>query len=213
MHATRVIKCQTCGAEFNSSTAFRYHTMKKHGSGKTKQLKTLECDICGLLMASKRNIRNHLNKHFDPLKYKCTLCEKVYFSSLGLHQHLSSHQNEIFSCPECSKIFRSIHNLKSHLKRHSGKICISNHNRTCLVIFFDFPAAKSHPCSHCQKKFKKKHDRIVHEERIHHKGEKLQCPKCPAQLKGQRALKIHMKRIHEGWVKILVQNLLHKVSN
>lgn len=58
--------------------------------------------------ADEYNLRIHFCKHFDSLKFACSLCNKTYTSNRDLNRHLSCHRDEVdIQLPTLSKNFQN----------------------------------------------------------------------------------------------------------
>ena len=83
-------------------------------------------------------------------KYKCYICEKLFLTLGGLHQHISSNHKQIsYKCDQCTKTFSS----KGHLKRHHS----NTHSRS-----------KIYRCDYCEKTFSLEEDLQTHIDAFHH---------------------------------------------
>lgn len=94
-------KCKTCQESFGSKVLAEFHEKRAHGSGmqykesefkvrKPKQAITFQCDLCAKILASKFNLKRHLQLHYHKDEFSCIFCFKK-FSAL---KYLKVHEEE-----------------------------------------------------------------------------------------------------------------------
>lgn len=66
--------------------------------------------------------------------FKCSTCDKTFFSKLLLRRHQKTHEEKKFVCVICSKSFYYRFRLNKHLFSHSGP----NKQYTCIMCKGDF---------------------------------------------------------------------------
>lgn len=95
-------------------------------NGRDGQRPVHRCNVCeNKVYWSRRSFRRHMVCcHPDEAKrlnlqaktYRCQYCDKIYFTSELLNQHLLLHVNpDYFLCGLCSKSFATHNNLKRHI--------------------------------------------------------------------------------------------------
>lgn len=106
--------------------------------------------ICGKVFRLLKTLRKHQSiKHsVDRKEYCCDVCRKTFLELGKLNRHMLSHRSSQYHCSECHKPFARSDALKRHVMiTHSEK--------------------KEFECTFCQKKFKLKYNRDVHEKNLH----------------------------------------------
>ena len=81
----RNYKCDVCGKAFKRLKNFQNHQLYHRGLQRKFQ-----CHICGKHMTSRDGLKGHLLAHEGPAPFKCTLCDKGYYSSCNLRLHQKS---------------------------------------------------------------------------------------------------------------------------
>ena len=94
----------------------------------------VQCKYCGLCLPHGQ-YRNHMKTaHHDIVEefpYVCSVCNKGFYSQIGLTYHSEKHSANKFECKFCSKQFSYSRNLKRHLEVfHLLKEC-----RFCKQLF------------------------------------------------------------------------------
>ena len=143
-------------------------------TGKKFQL----CNTCNMAFPSESLLNQHLiSVHGERMRFKCSLCPKVFLGKMGLKHHQSVHTGEKpYKCTVCNKTFRLKGNLNEHFQTHTED--------------------KPHECTTCGKRFRR---RIALTEHLpQHTGEKpYLCNLCPERFARKQGLKHHLVR-HSG---------------
>jgi len=114
-------QCPTCGQKF-----LQEEFLKRHQRVHSRE-KPFECECCGQTFAQRIHLqRHHYRKHESKAKgqnvtkeYGCSLCPKVFLTSLELKNHQLYHtSHRAFPCQWCSLSFVE----KGHLDRHIRRI-------------------------------------------------------------------------------------------
>ena len=93
----------------------------KFNSVSEKSEFSFKCDICAKTFSVKRFLTNHFESQHLQNVIECSICEKQYFSKIGLKVHEKSH-TQTQDCDICQKQFRNKSELKIHKARHSGEM-------------------------------------------------------------------------------------------
>ena len=108
-------KCQECGKEYTSHKNFIKHTTQCEGTNATAHI----CQICGVQLASKYNLKGHMENVHGEKKFDCDECDYKAASESSLSNHKkNAHGNKVHVCDHCG--FSSTHKatLKVHLQTH-----------------------------------------------------------------------------------------------
>ncbi|XP_026462514.1 zinc finger protein 311-like [Ctenocephalides felis] len=96
-------KCTTCNKSYKSLYYLNMHK-KKHSGEQVKPTSSIIhlCQLCGVVLASSRNLREHLESHGDLRKYTCKTCGKSYKTKRTLYAHMEIHSIEKrHTCEHC----------------------------------------------------------------------------------------------------------------
>lgn len=111
---------QVCGKTISNKANLKIHMSYVHGIGDAKYF---ECDQCGRIYKSKRNIDTHMKNHMESTPFNCAICSKG-FSHLGaLKIHMWNHRDTI-DCSYCGKKFKP-RSLYYHVKKCGYAIAIN----------------------------------------------------------------------------------------
>lgn len=140
---------------------------------------TYPCPECSMVFNNHRRLASHVIRHAGNRPFICrNNCEKGFPTSMGRRRHERRCGKEVYQCNLCEDKLDSRRGLYDHYN---------------LV----HPGEPKHPCSHCDKRFKKKEQLQRHESRIHSgvRARDLACPECGKAFAENGILRIHM-RIH-----------------
>ena len=114
--------CGDCGEAFSNQDDFSSHSCQRHGS-------KFACFICGERFASLKELRVHVEWHFDKIPYECCQCS-AKFSTSSMHQkHVLEHKSgKKFKCTKCDNEFSDFNALKIHMQIH-----YSNTRKSCII--------------------------------------------------------------------------------
>ena len=115
--------CGDCGEAFSNPDDFSSHC-QRHGS-------KFACFVCGERFASLKELRVHVEWHFDEIPYSCSKCSAKFSTSPMYEKHVSEHKSkQKFECTKCGHEYSDYSKLKNHLLQ----IHCSNENRNLCPI-------------------------------------------------------------------------------
>ncbi|XP_055547875.1 zinc finger protein 708-like isoform X2 [Wyeomyia smithii] len=133
------------------------------------------CTVCRKRLASKTELKAHMESHLAKGKYSCEKCDRVFNSALNLSRHRQYHAGEKFACDRCRRVYPTSSTLRAHKVTHSD--------------------ARPHKCPSCAKTFKRSQDLKFHVNQ--HTGERpYKCPHCPKSFASSGNCFSHRKRMH-----------------
>lgn len=87
------------------------------------KMKRHSCDVCERKFYSKLGLKEHMVRHGGQSEYQCGVCKKVYARKYTLREHMRIHDNDRrFVCTICGRTFVQNCHLKLHSKIHQPKI-------------------------------------------------------------------------------------------
>ena len=110
--------CTDCPEGFKRKDSFNRHQYLFHG--KCSNIKTFNCDDCGVKLFTKRDFEMHSKQHTGQKDFKCEFCGKLLGRSGSLKNHIRAVHEKVknFSCNKCDyKAFK-----KDKFKQHLRKI-------------------------------------------------------------------------------------------
>ncbi len=135
----------------------------------------IKCKLCLSTFSSKRNLRQHMEKHND-MKYNCTLCDYETCQERYLTAHFNrKHSESHFKCAICYKEYSQKSALKNHMMMH-------NNDKPFKCNLCDYA---SHLKQHLRK-----------HSVVHMKEKPFACQKCTARFSAAQTLQNHLKNIH-----------------
>ncbi|CAK1554424.1 unnamed protein product [Leptosia nina] len=181
--------CSYCDSRFLEPEILRDHVHRNHLNQKpTKgvfskltennmvkvEISDLHCRLCGVNSESIDALKEHLvsyhNKklHLDycdgvlpfklsPNKYKCPKCSVDFLTFSKMNEHMNSHYRN-YICDTCGKAFVSKSRFRTHVQSHE---------------------IGSFPCGLCDEVLETRAARTCHKSKIHHRGIRYRCPRCP----------------------------------
>jgi len=143
-----------------------------------------QCDLCGKILSSKKNLKKHYKLHSNIRNYTCTICNKSYKRSDHLRRHMITHNPEpnYYECDYCLKRFSLNYHLTAHLQN------VHSNNKL-----------KAHQCPDCDLCFNKKSKLFLHQKDIHNLvSDKIPCyyPYCNKSYISEEKLNYHIQKYH-----------------
>jgi hypothetical protein len=143
-----------------------------------------QCDLCGKILSSKKNLKKHYKLHSNIRNYVCTICNKSYKRSDHLRRHMITHNPEpnYYECDYCLKRFSLNYHLTAHIQ--------SVHSNNKLKVY---------QCPDCDLCFNKKSKLFLHQKDIHNLvSEKIPCyyPYCNKSYISEEKLNYHIQKFH-----------------
>ena len=84
------------------------------------------CEIpgCGAVLKTRWSITQHMKKHMGIYQYHCPYCNKGFYSTTRVKQHLQKQHTGLlgYHCVKCKQEFESIHLLKVHIEENKCQI-------------------------------------------------------------------------------------------
>lgn len=103
-----------CGMVFEKKTLLFYHINRVH---KKIGIEKVPCRHCGKLLASDKNLKEHIEKFHNDKNFTCNSCGKILLSVRSLMTHQKKYHDEMkYKCDVmgCGKIFRFDGELLDH---------------------------------------------------------------------------------------------------
>ncbi|XP_048003784.1 zinc finger protein 570-like [Leguminivora glycinivorella] len=178
-HANGEFKCAKCQRVFDNKTKLKTHQRSVHqGYNKRNKCDFCEERFVGYVAKTSHMIEVH---GMTELQVKCPACEKTFKNHkyLAIHKRTFHMMEKRHKCTECDKMFFSTHGLKQHMLTHTGKrdfqcvVCSKSYGRKSTLrehmrIHADDRRFK---CEHCGIAFVQKcswrgHMRSKHGEEV-----------------------------------------------
>ena len=169
-------ECQKpCGKNLASHIKSKHFNVNLH-----------QCSQCDQEFPLSTALKNHMIQvHTTERNFKCSKCDRFFKTShaANAHERMSHFDGNGPPCPQCGKIFKANYLLKTRLET--------------------VHATNKFYCEECGKGFALERYLNDHIERVHQEIPMLTCPfeDCETKAKGERNLKIHIKRNHIKKVK------------
>lgn len=177
--------CDICNKVLSTERRLKLHKVSKHrveksALSKGKRTRDLQCNTCGMNLASTASLQIHMRSHTGEKPFHCIECKKSFTSAHYLKQHTEFHRmTKEYECNVCHKKYQNTASLSQHKELHNN-------------LKFE--------CEVCKKLFSARRYLREHEKKKHGvlNGPVLyDCDKCGKKLAGKGELKIH-SRIHTG---------------
>ncbi|XP_022818922.1 zinc finger protein 184-like isoform X12 [Spodoptera litura] len=191
--------CDTCGRNYLSHEALKYHIKVNHSDNHVcrkcwREFSTMEekrdhiksnkkcwtfcCIICGERFQSWEQKQKHLEIEHgqDKIMYKCPDCDMNFSTRKYFYTHYKlTHTDEGFQCACCGMKFNTQKQLDDHTLGHTGE--------------------KQFVCNICSKTFVRQKSLTQHMW-IHSDTKRFVCLLCEKQFNQKVSLKSHMKTNH-----------------
>jgi len=117
-HIEQRFECSEVGCQqvFKTSINLKKH-IKSH-----KEIKKLDCDICGRHFGGAWNLKRHMLTHAGVKPFQCNQCTKSFTCEKDMKAHMLAHSGQKgFQCPMCPSAFTHLRGLQQHVNIHSDK--------------------------------------------------------------------------------------------
>ncbi|GBN69040.1 Zinc finger protein 728 [Araneus ventricosus] len=180
---------------------------------------------CQRKFTNKLTFIAHMQKHDEPIPYKCDQCSKKFLFKSKLREHCVVHRTEKpFKCDHCDYASKRENNLIEHIMRCHGsqldayfskKVNMTSKRglkcKNCTRIFTNKLALRihmenhdgpnPHKCNQCPKKFS--FERSLRKHYVVHSEEKpFKCDFCDYESKWKESVTRHIKRCHTSQLKV-----------
>lgn len=205
----RNVFCDFCGKGFVQKRQLRRH-LKLHRKFPKDLPEVLprepsskgptSCPICNKVV---KDLRNHnMNVHLKIRNYKCSSCQKAFFSKFVLRKHvrtahMTAYKNHKCHIDGCTEEFPDISSLQQHLNSHD------EFNNFCHLCKSFFDHLSDHytsdhfdikdRCEICPKLFADTESLRIHMESFHEKNENFSCDFCQATFAEKSQIRKHVK--------------------
>ena len=94
--------CAECGKTFKSKVQLKVHRMNKH----LKLKLTCPFEGCGKIFHRRVDLHSHVDRHNNPVRHQCNLCDKSFSIKHDLETHIKGvHEGIKSRCSFCGKEF------------------------------------------------------------------------------------------------------------
>ena len=77
-----------------------------------------QCKVCGKMVKTRREIRNHAETHIEGISHACHICNKASSTRTALRMHIIDNHSQLsFDCNICGKMKMTKMVFKSHKQR------------------------------------------------------------------------------------------------
>ncbi|TMW44023.1 hypothetical protein DOY81_010900, partial [Sarcophaga bullata] len=137
IHSDKFFYCVICRHEFTTLRHMRSHATKSQGIRRMARNishhrgilyvhseVSYRCEFCNFVTNYPKSLEIHLDKHYDQLKFKSTICTKSFGRKQLLVQHINRHQGkkrykcqDYFGQSDCDAAFITYNLLKNHIQK------------------------------------------------------------------------------------------------
>ena len=91
---TSRFKCDECNSSYSTYTALDKHMEQEHGLPEFFQCKICKACFDTMMSLNKHTHTKHSHVHLKDNKFECKVCDKKFWNSLDLIEHLNDHVTE-----------------------------------------------------------------------------------------------------------------------
>ncbi|XP_012160318.1 zinc finger protein OZF [Ceratitis capitata] len=167
----KAFNCVKCDKQFDTRTRLGRHISCAHDKEQP-----LICEICGVTLLKKKQLRDHMLQHTDYSPFECKVCGARFKLKSRLKRHMQIHGDK-YICPKCGKQLSTRATLKDHLLVHSDEM--SHKCEYCGRLFKRANTLKNHliahtdlrpyACDFCDKRFSTGPSCRFHKKTMHPK--------------------------------------------
>ena len=192
--------CSICDKKFARKDVLKTHEMIHTNE------KPYSCEFCNKKFRQQSNMDLHVRTHTKEKPFTCSQCNKKFATTGALRSHnISIHTDDRpYSCSTCGFRCKQLPQLKQHEKYHIDRpFCcfecksqryFSTHEDLDYHHRLKHTEEKTFQCNYCDKMFKLKHQRTLH-ERFHTGVRPLSCSHCDHKCYDHGSLRMH-ERTH-----------------
>ena len=119
---TPELVCSDCGETFSNQDDFSFHCQRHRSK--------FACFVCNERFAFLKELRVHVEWHFDEIPYICCQCSAKFSTRSMYEEHISEHiSGRKFKCTVCGGEYSDFNTLKIHLQFH----CNSDSQKSCII--------------------------------------------------------------------------------
>ena len=169
-HRKKTVPCQICDKLFVDTKAKSQHMFLQHNERDTSENKDFACIVCGKTFSNGSKLKAHItvvHKLEDARSFR-KMCIETEYGNVQ-----EERTSDSVCCLECFDTFPSVKKLKNHFKQVHNKTAVSTYCLICgqhVVLNQDCHGDECYDvlqCFHCEKKFFKFKDFIVHSLESH----------------------------------------------
>lgn len=170
--------CEYCGKSFKYKKSLEKHF---NSHNEIKKPITHPCSLCSEEFTTELRLKNHLQTHYNPKRYKCPFesCSMQFNSKSGLRRHKRRKHVCVknFVCNECGGTFFENNQLVKHKILHDKN-------------------AMKYPCDICGRVFF--YQKQLREHKNNHKLRPYLCVHCKICFRDVKYLKFHVAKSHSN---------------
>ncbi|XP_045156635.2 zinc finger protein 845-like [Mercenaria mercenaria] len=172
-------KCARCGETCKSQALLDSH-----------KCKVVRCDKCYKPLKTLASLKQHVAEmHPKSYDYTCMICGVSFKTSLGLTNHVKSHdgkqvERQLYECSFCNLKLYTLKSFIRHKRKHT----------------------KFYQCTICKEIFDKREEQIFHSKYSHVRSRPFKCPYCMLSFSSKHIRNTHIKGIHKDLAQLSLDN-------
>jgi hypothetical protein len=134
-HNEELCKCDECDFTTDKYYTMKYHTKHEHSDVRWK------CFECNIVLSTLSSIRKHKENVHEKIKLKCNLCDAIVTKgSMPTHIKIVHEKKKDIICNICQKRFFQTGGLKQHMESAHEKTRPFVHETKCEQCGVNFPS-------------------------------------------------------------------------